>query len=177
MLFSVHAQEMPVPVNIQVSLFGRILSFDRSFENRAGEEIVVGILYQRTFRPSFNAQENVINLFLEPNAFSIKGKSTRVVAIDISGGPNEETKAMLEGVDVLYITPLRAIDISSIVAQTRAKRIRSLTGVPEYVDAGVAVGVSMRGERPEILINLTAAKLEGADFSSQLLKLAKVIQP
>jgi hypothetical protein len=48
--------------------------------------------------------------------------------------------------------------------------------VPDYVGAGCAVGIGTEGEKPLIIINLPAAKAEGADFSSQLLQLAKVIE-
>jgi len=38
------------------------------------------------------------------------------------------------------------------------------------------VGVGLKGESPEIIINLPAAREEGSDFSSSLLKLARVIE-
>jgi hypothetical protein len=51
----------------------------------------------------------------------------------------------------------------------------TLTGVAEYVRAGIAVGIGVRDDRPEILVNLAAARAAGADFSAQLLLLARVI--
>ena len=83
---------------------------------------------------------------------------------------------LASGADVLYITPMRAVDLGSITKQTRAAARVTLTGVPEYVDAGIAVGVDLQGERPRILINLAAARAEGADFDSRLLKLAKIVE-
>ena len=40
----------------------------------------------------------------------------------------------------------------------------------------VAVGITLQQSRPSLIINLPAARAEGSDFSSQLLKLAKVIR-
>jgi hypothetical protein len=52
-----------------------------------------------------------------------------------------------------------------------------LTGVPDYIYNGISVGIDIKGEKPEILINLKSSKLEGADFSSQLLKISTIIEP
>ncbi len=78
-------------------------------------------------------------------------------------------------IDILYITPLRATGIKEIIRACGAGKILTLTGVPEYVTDGVAIGIGIKGEKPRILINITSAKNEGSDFSSQLLKLAMVI--
>jgi hypothetical protein len=52
----------------------------------------------------------------------------------------------------------------------------TLAGVPAYVAAGLALGVALRGERPHILINLAASRLEGADLAAELLKLATIVE-
>ena len=43
------------------------------------------------------------------------------------------------------------------------------------MENGLAVGVGLRGKKPEILINLEAARAEGADFNAQLLRLARIV--
>jgi iron complex outermembrane receptor protein len=72
---------------------------------------------------------------------------------------------------LLYGEAFRApnVDVS------RAKKIMTLTGVPDYVELGLSVAIGIKGRKPQITINLPAAKAEGINFSSQLLKLAKVI--
>lgn len=164
---------MPVPVEVQFSLFSKILPFDRNFKTRAESSITIGILYQRTFRMSLHAKEDMVRL-LQASRRTIDGKPVRFVELDLTEDLDSLNANLLRSVDVLYVAPLRAVNISSISTLTRTQRILSLTGVPEYVANGLAVGIGTKGERPEILINLSAAKTEGADFSSQLLKLAKV---
>ena len=82
-----------------------------------------------------------------------------------------------EGIRVLYVAPLRAVAIGEVVAISRARKITTLTGVPEFVEKGIALGIALRAERPLILVHLAAARAEGADFNSQLLKLARVLFP
>jgi len=168
------AQEMPVPVDVQFTLFAKILSFDRNFDVREKTAVTIGILYQGTYRTSLHAKDDAVRA-LQTASISVSGKLVRFVEFDVAEGIDRLTPDMLGGIDVLYITPLTAVDIVSIAGLTRTRSIRSLTGVPEYVASGVAVGIGTRGERPEIVINLPAAKLEGSNYSSQLLKLARVI--
>jgi hypothetical protein len=44
------------------------------------------------------------------------------------------------------------------------------------VDEGIAIGLDLKAERPEIVVNLEGARAEGADFTAQLLKLARLVQ-
>ena len=78
--------------------------------------------------------------------------------------------------DILYVAPLRAFDLEPIVRVSRDLKVTTLTGVSDYCEAGIAVGIGLKGERPEIIINLKGACAEGAGFSSRLLRLCKVVQ-
>ena len=79
--------------------------------------------------------------------------------------------------NIVYVAPLRAVDVGDIGRITRQRDIRSVTGIPGYVDLGIAVGIGLRNRRPLIIINLEAARAEGAAFSSQLLSLARIVGP
>ncbi len=55
-------------------------------------------------------------------------------------------------------------------------KILTLTGVPEYVEKGLSIGVWIKGERPALLINLAASKAEGADLDSQFFNLVTIVR-
>lgn len=169
------AQEMPVPVERQIALLTRILPFDREFDVRTENEVVFGIVFQRRYRASLNASEAAISALAQ--ARHIGGKSVRVVLIELE--EDTDLGALLDAtrVDVIYVTPLRAVDMRVITDATRTRDILTSSGVPDYVQTGgISLGISMRGQKPEILINLPASTEEGARFSSELLKLARVIR-
>ena len=44
------------------------------------------------------------------------------------------------------------------------------------VEAGLAIGVEVQGDKPRIVVNLPAAKAEGTSFGSELLRLADIIR-
>jgi hypothetical protein len=170
------SQEMPVPAPMQASLFAKILTFDRNLKARAGKELKIGVLYQKKVRPSLQVKEEFLRAMCAPDQ-RIEGLPVRCVAIEWTGATDLEAAVAREGVRVLYVAPLRAAAIEEIVAVSRARKITTLTGVPEYVEKGIALGLALRAERPLILVHLAAARAEGADLNSQLLKLARVLFP
>ena len=170
------AQDMPVPVKLQFSLLLKILTFDRNLKERVGDEITIGIIYQKRFRRSLKVKEELVTVMNESSIKKIEGIPFRCVSIDISRETDLAKAVSKNEIDILYITPLRALGIEAITSISRVEKIVTLTGVPGYVTSGLAVGIGIKSEKPLIIINLTAAKAEGADFSSQLLKLARVIK-
>ena len=169
------AQEISVPVNVQYVLFSKILTYDRNLESRVGSEIVFGIIYQSKFRLSKNIKNELVKVIEETNKMKIGDIPFRHILIDFD--KNDLASAILNNkVDILYIAPLRAVSIDTIAAISRTEQIMTLTGVPEYCESGLAVGIEQKGGKPSIIVNLTAALAEGAKFSSQLLRLAKIIK-
>lgn len=173
---SLLAQEMPIPIKVQVPLFTKILSFDRNLKTRVGNEIVLGIVYQKNFRTSFDVQDQIITTITEIPIREIDGISLRCIAIEMKENIDLTDIITKNKVDILYITPMRTLDFEKISAISRANQILTISGVPDYIDEGFAVGIGSKGDKPMIIVNLKAAKAEGADFNSQLLKLAKIIQ-
>lgn len=106
---------------------------------------------------------------------TIANRSLRVVTIDWANDVKIEALLSREKIDILYVAPLRSVSIADVAAAAQALDIRTWSSVPAYVDKGLALGVGIREDRPLILVNRTSALAEGADFSSQLLKLARVI--
>jgi len=169
------AQEIAVPVNLQFPLFSKILTFDRNLKPRVGKEIVIGIVYQRKFRRSLNVKNELVETMSKSPVKKVENIPIRQVSIDIDR-VDLANAVVKNNIDVLYITPLRAIGMETITSVSRAKQVLTLTGVPDYVESGLAVSIGIKGKKPQIIINLAAAKAEGVNFSSQLLKLAKVIK-
>ena len=170
------AQEMAVAVNTQFTLFSKILAFDRNLKTRRHDEIVIGIVYQSRFRTSLNVKNEILRIAGEYSTRKIEGIPIRYIPIDLGDETDLESAISTNSVNVLYIAPLRVLEIAGITRISRAKRIITLTGVPDYVESGLAIGIGTKGEKPQILINLAAAKAEGANLSSELLKLSKVIK-
>jgi hypothetical protein len=168
----VRGQEMEVPVDVQFALFAKIVSFDRAPKTQNEGDYVLGVLFQPTVRASSQVSEQA--LATAPR-LTIDGRKVRVIAMPIAGMGEVEATLKRANVDALYVTPLRSPDIAALARVTRRHKVLTLTGVPVFVEDGLAVGVAMKGNRPLVVINLNASKAEGADFSSQLLHISKII--
>jgi hypothetical protein len=171
------AQEMDVPIDVQIPLLYKILMFDRNLGSRvAGDGIVIAIIYQEGFRASVTARDQVLETVRRIGASSISGQPVQWVSLELAEEADLEAALAKHRVDVIYVAPLRSVGLDRIATAARGKHVTSFTGVPEFVDRGLAVGVGLQRERAQIIVNLAAARAEGAEFGSQLLNLARVIE-
>lgn len=156
-----------LPAEAQVALFQKIWSFDRS---RAAPPGTIIVVYQSRFRHSLVTKDELLE------AIARNGRKMTAVPVDLDRGSGE-LDAVLEHAKnaVLYVAPLRAVEVRTVTAPAARYNVRTITAVREYVGRGVAVGVFLRGKRAAVVIDLKQSRREGADFSSQLLKLAEVI--
>jgi len=167
------AQEQPVPVEVQMPLFAKLLDFNRSLPASREEVVILGIAYQRRYPASAATATAVRNAVRQ---LPLGGRLFRVVLIDMDESESLATEMARQRVRVLYVSPLRAVEISAISKAARPAGILTLTGVPGYVRAGLAIGLDLRDGRPQILVNLEAARAEGADLDARLLQLASIVR-
>ncbi len=170
----VMAQEISVPGDLQAKFLMKSLMFDRQFKPRGPKGLIVVILSQNHFRQSLLAAEEFRDaLVAVPDA---PGGAIQVRLIDLEAeGPVAEIVKRYKP-DILYVPPLRAVSLDDITATCRAEKVRSFSAVPEYVRGGVSLGLDTKGTRPVILVNLPAARAEGADYESRFLQLAVTIE-
>ena len=171
---AIAAQEVDVPVSIHIPILLKVLAFDRQLRLHVPKEIVVGVAFQSGNRNSARIKDEAV-LALQGARIDLEGATLRVIAIDLDGDVWPAILAV-GSVTHLYLTPLRAVSVAALVAKTREVHVLTLSGVPQYVNDGVALGVAVRGGRPRVLVNLEAARLEGADLSAELLKLAEIVR-
>jgi len=169
------AQEMALPVETQWSLFDRILGFDRTFQERTRDELVMGVLLQEGNRTSRNARDEFLRASRSVPSRTLRPERIRFVSLEATSALELRRRLEEEGVDLLYVTPLRAHDISRVSQVSEDLGVVTMTGVREYVEDGIGLGLGVRGGRPEILVNLEVCRRAGMDLSSELLKLATVL--
>jgi hypothetical protein len=154
----------------------KILSFDKKLSERINSKIVFGILYQSKFRSSITVKEELEVQFNKNLGLKVDDLTVEFVSIDVNEPYMLEQSIEEKKINVLYLTPLRVVSIADISNIAKKKHILTFSGVPAYSEEGISVTFGIKGERPLIIVNLEQSKREGADFSSQLLRVARVIQ-
>jgi hypothetical protein len=166
---------MVVPVSLQVPLLANVLRFDRAIRDRDADEIVILVAYQSSFGPSREFRDEVLEYTKAREPDVIHGKQLRWEFLDLASLNTLAEECISRRASVLYLGPLRAVDIGQLAAVAAGAGALTVSGLREHVLQGVAVGFDVKGERPSILINLRAAKAAGASFGSQLLQVAELV--
>jgi len=150
----------------EVVLILKSLTAERALVPASPSQITIGLVHDRKSAASLRSAESMKREFLAAEVEL--GRPIRVSMIEISERGMDDP----EGVDVVYVTPVKPGLIEQIVDWTRRHRLISFTGVPAFVEQGLVVGVDPTGK---IVVNRTACKAIGAEFSSRLLRVARVI--
>ncbi len=108
----------------------------------------------------------------------IEGLPVRWQEIAIGEADNLSQLFSPEKIFFLYITPLRPVtlknQLKTILNLCSEFKVATFTGESNYVDLGVAIGLSVVDQNPQIIINLQASRKQGLDFSSQLLRMSAI---
>lgn len=159
--FNALAETIPVPEKLQVALFIKILSYDRKIKS----DIKIGIL-------DGSNKSDIQNSFQAVQGQKISGYSFSVSTISVS----EISSMKSKNIDVLYITSDNKSNLSNILKASKNSQVLTITGVPDYVNEGVSVGIGIKNGKPDILVNLSSSKAESHELSSQLLKLCTIVK-
>src|SRR6185436_2985675 len=174
---SAQAQKMAAPAEVQVPLLFKILTFDRRVGTRPpGDVLVIAVVFQTGYRASLVARNQIVDALKAMQDSTISGHPVRWVAVEWIDEAQVRLALIRERTDVVYVTPLRGVELHPLIRTARAAGMTTFTGVPLYVEQGVALSIGIVRERPQIIVNLAATRAEGSDFTSQLLRLCKVIE-
>ena len=169
------AQRIKVPIDVQLKVIPKIISLNKSFSFESNENAVnIAVLYSSQQRNSKQVYQDIENN-LNSGGLVVKGNLTNVLFLDISSNNNLENFLRENKINVLYITPLRGLDVSKITSICKTASVLSISGVVEYIESDVSVILDIDDNKLKILINQKSAKSEGVDFSSRLLRIAKII--
>jgi len=164
-----------IPVSIKVPIFLKVLSFDRQLHKRSGSNLNMLIVFQSRYRQSQTERDDTEDVLDNLSINSIEGMAINYYYMDIDE-VNIQDEISKHNINLIFVCPLRGISLETITSLCREKKILSFADVSSYVENKLSVGIEMKGEKPQIIINLKNSKAEGADFSSQLLKLSRVIE-
>jgi hypothetical protein len=163
------AQEMLRPEE-QIPLLLKILTYDRQFEAKAGKELVIGIVYSPAANTSAVAIHDVLDRFAGK---TVKKLPLSAYLVEYSSTADLLNALKARPISVFYICP-DTQHLPDILKVSQSRQITTTTGVPDYVKKGVAVGIGVVQDRPQIFINLPSTKAEGSEFDASLLTIATV---
>ncbi len=168
--------EMPVAADRQVPLLLKILTYDRQLEVKAGRELVIGIVSSPLSPASAKAREEVLASLQTFLGKTVKKLPLQFYWQDYTNPDKLAAWVKNKRISVLYLSPGNEKNLPAILKFSQENQITSITGVPDYVERGVAVGIGERQAKPLILINLASSKREGSEFDASLLRIATIVK-
>jgi hypothetical protein len=171
------AEEMALSIEEQVPLLLKVLTYDRNFETKAGTELAIGIVYDPSDRDSSKATTDLGSTLFKYQGKTVKKLPIKYYTIEYTGNADLERFVKEKGISVLYIAPGNARNLSNLLQLSQELHLTTTTGVPEYVRRGAAVGLARAQDRPQIHINLKAARQEGSEFEASFLRYATIVGP
>ena len=165
-----------VPVDLQAKLFLSALTYDKNLEERANLLINIGIVFFPDIPQSKQEAENFSKTLGGFKDKKISGRSFNTTLLTYDGNGDLKKKIVDEQINVVFIAGGEKQQVEELLKLTQAEKILSCTSKAEYVTAcGVTMAVGLKDNKPKIYLNLSSAKLEGADFNAKFLRVVEIV--
>jgi len=170
-------EPMPFPPDVQITLLLKILTYDRSFAVKAKSGVKIGVVYVANDPESVKAKDDILKTLQLFADRLIKNLPIKAMALEYKDPKTLAETVRSQGINVFYIAPGNANTLTELLRMSHTRGITTATGVPEYVQRGVAIGIGKKADqKPDILINLPSSRQEGSEFDASLLRIATVVK-
>ncbi|HEX6766201.1 MAG TPA: YfiR family protein [Polyangiaceae bacterium] len=167
-------EDVGVPVPLQMELLVKVAGYDKNLPARARGVVRVAVLTRRDEAQSKNVAQQAIRAL---SGKSVKGLPVEVSELGYGDGAAVARAVKERGISILYVAPgFGTGDLQSIAKALGGVSVLSAGALARFVENGVVLCFDLVGGKPKLLIHLRRAREQGVDLSSQVLKLAKVIE-
>lgn len=153
-------------------LLAKALSYERRLAETKGSTVGIAVLYAAENDASKIDAFGWIKAFQALGSLKVYGVAVEAIAVPFQ---RERVADLVRtrGIDVLLAC--EGSPFAAVASLSRELRILSASDVRAAVVNNLSLGVLIVDGRPKIIINVRAAKAEGAAFSAKLLQLAELL--
>jgi len=170
-----HADDAVSPTRRAI-VIARVLAYDGALAARAGATLVIGVLYKKGNPASERGAEEAVKSFKPLESVMVASLPFRALAAPFAGASALEALIDKEGVDALFLCDGLDAEMTAIKQISHKRKVLTLGTQESQMKAGVALGVVTESGKLQIVVNLAFSREEGAEFSSDLLRIARVIK-
>ena len=158
----------------------KALNYDRQIGRLSDGKIVIGVVYAHGDDQAQQFSQKMMDAFLKiQSKIQVKNMPAEVRVLDLGG-----TLSRDKFEDQLKQNHISAVAVAShdpdvnkfIFETTRNLGINSVCNTSECVKHGSGLGIVLKDEKPRMVVNLNAIKLEGSDYSATFLALCDIVQ-
>jgi hypothetical protein len=164
-----------LPPDRQAVILTRALSYDNNLRGRAGDSVVLAVVYRAGNAASESMADSVYKAFKTLEGVKIQDLPFKTVKMAFSSKDALRAAIGAQGIDAVYACAGMENDLGAVREIGRAQHVLTIGTREADVQAGLSLGVFVTDGKAMINVNLPASREEGAAFSSELLRLARVV--
>ncbi|MCX6153580.1 MAG: YfiR family protein [Candidatus Kapabacteria bacterium] len=172
----IDADDIATAPDIHIPIFLKVITFDKKYSEKTKDGIVLHLIYQKNNKSSLVIKNDVVNYFNENNLTNFEGKNVFIKEFCFDNIKEIEKYIHSNNVQFAYLSSIKSISVKEINDLFIDNGILSFSASNAYSEEGTIVTCWNRGGKPLIVINLKAAKRTNIEFSSQLLKISKILE-
>lgn len=167
------ADEVSVPIDLQVALLGRVLRYERTY---ASETTPVQVLVvSRSGSPASVRVGSQLTAALRRSG-SLGGRAVSVTPVSYTTAAALRASANASRARVVYLAAGLGDQLAEIDGALTDRDLFLVSTVGPDVERGAVIGFELVSSRPRIIVNLRAARARRLQFNGQFLRLARVVQ-
>lgn len=166
------AADVSVPVTLQSILIGKVVTFDRAFRARSGATARVIIVHKHGGDSARIANQIAYALDQMPDL----GGLPKSIELQEWTSPEALASAVrARPTALIYLSVGLEDEAGSIAAALVKSGVLTIGATGAIAERGACLGFELEEGRPKIYVNLRVARAQNVDFSSGLLRLAKLV--
>lgn len=168
------AQELTVPISVQVELLARVLWYERSLQASREDRLGVLILVRARNNESLRAAAQLEAQLARAKLLGGKTLSYQRLMYET---PEQVKKALLaQRGYLIYVTPGLEDVLGALAGSLKGTSVLTVSTQGGAVQQGTVLGFELVSSKSRIVVNLSRARAQNMDFSAQLLRIAQVIK-
>ena len=175
-LFARVARADQVSPDKQAVILARALAYDDNLHARAGDTLVIAVLFKAGQGGSESAADGMVRAFKALEGVKVQNLPLHVIKLAYTSKDALHSAVGSQGIDAVYVSAGLEGDQGTIRDESKRDHILTIASREDQLSAGLSLGVFSYDGKTTIAVNLPASKEEGAAFSSELLRLARVIR-
>ncbi len=166
------AEDMPVPVSLQVDLLVKVASYDRNLASRAGDRVRFLVVSKQDDADSRRVAAQMVSA-LGP-VTDIGGLPKDVSTHAYTSAADLAATCRAQRIAIVYFAPGLVNEVPAIATALEEQSILSVASIPSYVPQGIVLGVDVVEGRPKLLLNLGQARKQQVKLRPDVMALMKV---
>jgi hypothetical protein len=174
MLLTASTANAQVDVKAALPVLLKVLTYDVNFDARGAGPFVLLVVSE----PAQSAERSALMGSLKDSSVSeVKKRPLKYIAVDYRDEAQLQNEIDKNKASALLVVPgTSSATVKALWEVAQDNQLYALALDAETVQTYFPLGVTMVGEKPQIIINEKSSKAVGARFETVVLRMAKVIQ-